>query len=45
MVDLVILWRSFFASLFKSRARREAEILVLRRQINSLDAPRRVGCC
>lgn len=44
MVDLLILWRSFFASLFKSRARLEAEILVLRHQINILrrKAPRRV---
>jgi len=44
MVDLLFLWRSFFASLFKSRARLEAEILVLRHQLNILrrKAPRRI---
>jgi hypothetical protein len=43
MADLLFLWRSFFVSLFKSRARLEAEILVLRQQINILrrKAPRR----
>jgi transposase InsO family protein len=44
MVDLVILWCSVFTSLFRSRARLEAEILVLRHQISILrrKAPRRV---
>ncbi len=44
MVDLLILLRSFLASLFKSRARLEAEILILRQQINVLrrKAPKRV---
>ena len=44
MIDLLILLRSFLASLFKSRARLETEILVLRQQINVLwrKAPKRV---
>jgi len=44
MVDLLFLLGSFFVSLFKSRARLEAEILILRQQINILrrKTPRRV---
>lgn len=44
MIDLLILWRSFLCSLLKSRIRLEAEILVLRHQINVLrrKAPRRI---
>ena len=44
MVDLLILLRCFFGSWFKSRAQLEAEILMLRHQINILrrKAPKRV---
>ena len=43
MIDVLILLRSVLASLFKSRARLETEILVLRQQINVLrrKAPKR----
>ena len=44
MIDLLILLHGFLASLFKLRIRLEAEILVLRHQINIMrrGAPRRV---